>query len=52
VLHDGKQIAAFQYMIKETVWISKEISSTEAKAIMATIAGLFATTKAGYMSGY
>jgi hypothetical protein len=50
--YKGKQVAAFQTMLKQTVWISKTLDPRWKTAILATTAALFGTIKAGNANGF
>jgi hypothetical protein len=45
VFHKGEPIAAFQTLMKNKVWVSKNLSDRDKKGILAAIAGFFATIK-------
>jgi len=48
ILHNDKQVAALQTMIRQTVWLSKELEDVKKKVLTSLIAALFAVTKLSY----
>lgn len=50
--YQGKDIAAFQTLLKQSAWISKAIDPKLRPVILATTAALFATFKSGNPNGF
>jgi hypothetical protein len=51
-LHDGKQVAAFQTLMKKNIWISKEINTSTKQVLLAATAAMLATIKTENSNGF
>jgi hypothetical protein len=50
--YEGKQVAAIQTLMKQSIWISKTLDPALRKAILATSAALISTIKSGNANGF
>jgi hypothetical protein len=50
--YEGKQVAAIQTLMKQSIWISKTLDPALRKAILATAAALISTIKSGNANGF
>ena len=50
--YQGKEVAAFQTILKQMVWVSKTLDPKLRSAILATAAALLATIKSGNANGF
>ncbi len=50
--YQGKQVAAVQTLMKQSIWISKDLDQNLRNAILATSAALMATIKSGNANGF
>lgn len=50
--YQGKQVAAFQTLLKQMIWVSNTLDPVLRKAILATGAAIMATVKSGNSNGF
>ena len=50
--YQGKQVAAFQTLLKQMIWVSNTLDPVMRKAILATGAAIMATVKSGNSNGF
>jgi hypothetical protein len=50
--YQGKQVAAFQTLLKQMIWVSNTLDPALRKAILATVAAIMATVKSGNPNGF
>jgi hypothetical protein len=48
IFYNGKQVAAWQTIIKQSVWLSKELDDLKKKVLTSLIAALMVTTELSY----